>query len=163
MFDRLGVIGLLFFIFGLSPADGSTIDDSVIEKATTVISENPIQSQETLSKEKVGKRFEDIIIHVTYYTNIDNTLQGGKNDRRGKPLTSHSMPVVAMPSDVPYGSYLDIKDHGTFKVVDTGGAIKWIDENTCKVDVFIPNVSYDWLINNTENFTTTARLYYNDN
>lgn len=161
MFDRLGVIGLILFLFNLSSADEVALKNKFIERESTTISELPLKSQETLSKEVVGKEFKDIKVKVTYYTNINDTLQGGLNDRRGVPLVSHGMPIVAMPSDVPYGSYLNIDGVGTFKVVDTGGAIKWIDDETCKVDVFIPNVSYDWIINNTENFTATARLYYN--
>lgn len=162
MLDRLSGIGVLLWLLGLSPQGDVDAEKMVVEKATTIVSEVPIQSQETLSKEKVGKRYKDITVKVTYYTNIDDALQGGLNDRIGVPLTSHSMPVIAMPSDVPYGSYLEIQDVGTFKVVDTGGAIKWLDSNTCKVDIFVPNVSYDWLINNTQNYTATARLYYNE-
>lgn len=162
MFEKLGVIGVLFLLFNQAPSENHDLGDRVVEKSTIIIAEAPIQSQETLSKEKVGKKYKDINVHITYYTNIDDALQGGHNDRKGVPLVSHNEPIVAMPADVPYGSYLEIDGVDTYKVVDTGGAIQWTDSKTCNVDVFIPNVSYDWIIQNTDNFTATARLYYND-
>ena len=161
MFDRLGVIGIIFFLLGLSPKEDVSLNEVVDEKPATIVSESSLKSQDTLSKDVVEKEYKDITVKVTYYTNIDDTLQGGQEDRKGVPLTAHNEPIVAMPSDIPYGSVLDINGIGKFKVVDTGGAITWIDENTCKVDVFIPNVSYDWILNNTENYTANARIYYN--
>lgn len=109
--------------------------------------------------ELIARPYKYIRIFVTYYTNIDDELQGGQLDRRGVPLVSHHKPV-AMPADVPYGSVLDIEGLGEHNVVDTGGAIVWLDENTCKVDMFIPNVTVDWIINNTENTWYDAKLYY---
>ncbi|HCL4447139.1 TPA: hypothetical protein N2D16_002744 [Clostridium botulinum] len=102
-----------------------------------------------------------IKVHITYYTNIDNTLQGGQLDKRGKDLTAHNMKVCAMPKDISYGSILNIEGMGSYKVVDSGGAIQWLNENKteCKVDVFIPNVSEQWIINNKENKIANASLY----
>lgn len=104
---------------------------------------------------------KSIKVHVTYYTNINNTLQGGQLDKRGKDLTAHNMKVCAMPKDISYGSILNIEGMGNYKVVDSGGAIQWLNENKteCKVDVFIPNVSEQWIINNKENKIANATLY----
>ncbi|WP_125154856.1 hypothetical protein [Clostridium rectalis] len=71
------------------------------------------------------------------------------------------MKVCAMPKEISYGSILHIDGMGSHKVVDSGGAIRWLNENKteCKVDIFIPNVSERWIINNTENRIVDAVLY----
>lgn len=102
---------------------------------------------------------------ITYYYSDSNLLQGGYNDKRGVPLKSHNEPIVALPSDVTYGSYIEfdkeIRGNTIFKCVDAGGAIKWLDDNTIVVDVFVPEAdSYEELINMVENTTTTATIYY---
>lgn len=102
---------------------------------------------------------------VTFYYADSTTLQGGYNDKKGIPLNSHSEPIVALPSDVTYGSYIEfdkeIRGSTLFKNVDTGGAIKWLNDNTIVVDVFVPEAnSYNELINMVENTTTTATIYY---
>lgn len=88
---------------------------------------------------------ENVKCIITYYTNINNALQGGCYDSRGKLLTSHGMKVCAVPSNIPYGSLIELEGMGTYKAVDTGGAIKWTSSNTMKVDVFVPNVSTEHL------------------
>ena len=102
---------------------------------------------------------------VTFYYADSNKLQGGFNDKKGVPLKSHNEPIVALPSDVPYGSYIEfdkaIRGYTRYKCVDTGGAIKWLDSNTIVVDVFVPEASiYNELINMVKNTTTTATIYY---
>ena len=102
---------------------------------------------------------------VTFYYADCTILQGGYNDKKGVPLHSHSEPIVALPSDVTYGSYIEfdkeIRGNTMFKNVDTGGAIKWLNDNTIVVDVFVPEASsYNELINMVENTTTTATIYY---
>ncbi|APR02514.1 TPA: hypothetical protein ACXDAY_002198 [Clostridium botulinum] len=108
-----------------------------------------------------GRQIKSIKVYVTYYTNIDNDLEGGQLDKKGKNLTSHNMKVCAMPKDITYGSILNIEGMGNYKVVDSGGAIQWLNEDKteCKVDVFIPNVTGEWLINNKENKIANATLY----
>lgn len=111
-----------------------------------------------ISKEK------EINFEVTYYTNIENKLEGGSNDKRGKALTSHNQPVCALPSDVPYGSYVvfnePVNGSKIYKVVDTGGAIKWQGPNTTKIDIFIPNKSIKYIEKNHENKVVKGVLYY---
>lgn len=102
---------------------------------------------------------------VTFYYADSTSLQGGYNDKKGIPLKSHNEPIVALPSDVTYGSYIEfdksIRGNTLFKNVDTGGAIKWLDSNTIVVDVFVPEASsYNELISMVENTTTTATIYY---
>lgn len=107
------------------------------------------------------RQVKSIKVYVTYYTNENNNLEGGQLDKKGKSLTSHNMKVCAMPKDVSYGSILNIDGMGNYKVVDSGGAIQWLNEEKteCKVDVFVPNVTGQWLINNKENKIANATLY----
>lgn len=102
---------------------------------------------------------------VTFYYADSTILQGGYNDKKGIPLNSHDEPIVALPSDVTYGSYIEfdkeIRGYTRYKCVDAGGAIRWLDDNTIVVDVFVPEASsYNELINMVENTTTTATIYY---
>lgn len=99
-----------------------------------------------------------INVRISFYTNGDNALEGGQYDRKGKLLTEYDYPVIAMPSDVPYGSILVIKGI-PFTVVDTGEAMKWTSDNQCNVDVFIPNKTSEWLNENTGVFYSEAELY----
>ncbi|WP_312573352.1 hypothetical protein [Clostridium sp.] len=104
-----------------------------------------------------------ITVHITYYTNANPALEGGELDRVGKPLTSHEESICAMPSDVPYGSKLVIDDIGELRVVDTGQAMQWLnaEKTECLIDIFVPNVTTEWLNSNTQKKTKKAILYLN--
>ena len=106
---------------------------------------------------------KEVLCHVTYYTNINDNLQGGHKDKKGNHLTSHGEPIIALPSDIPYGSYIifdePILGETIYKNVDTGGAIVWLNDYEMKVDVFVPNVSLEWIVNNLRNKTVKATLY----
>lgn len=107
---------------------------------------------------------KEVLCHVTYYTNSNDRLQGGHTDKKGNYLVSHDEPIVALPRDIPYGSYLvfdePILGETIYKNVDTGGAIIWLNDYEMKVDVFVPNVSLGFIINNLNNKTVSATLYY---
>lgn len=124
------------------------------------------QKKKQIQSRGLSGEFKEVTCYITYYTNIDNKLQGGHYDKRGKLLTSHNQPICALPSSVSYGSYLvlDEKVNGSniFKNVDTGNAIKFLDGDKVKVDIFIPNVSEQWIINNLENKVVKGRIYYNN-
>lgn len=139
---------------------------------TPIVAEDPVQTEElTPIKTEIPIEPEDqetytiiepikLDLMVTYYTDQDNALEGGKYDRRGKILAEHDMPVIAMPKDVPYGSYLYVEDlHTLFKVVDTGGAMVWTGENQCNVDVFIAGKTTEWLNKNTGKHKSAGYLY----
>lgn len=106
--------------------------------------------------------------HVTYYTNKNNRLQGGQLDKKSKPLISHNYPVLALPKDVPYGVRVvfeeEVNGSREYINVDTGGAIKWLnkEKTECKVDIFIPNVSEKWLMNNADNKIVDGWIVYNE-
>lgn len=107
---------------------------------------------------------KEVLCHVTYYTNINDSLQGGNKDKKGNNLVSHDESIIALPRDVPYGSYLifdePVLGETIYKNVDTGGAIVWFNDYEMKVDVFVPNVTLEWIINNLHNKTVKATLYY---
>jgi 3D (Asp-Asp-Asp) domain-containing protein len=109
-----------------------------------------------------SKRVEFII---TYYSNIDSRLEGGQYDKQGKRLTSHDMPIVALPKDIPYGSIVifdeSINGDTCYMNADSGGAIKWLnsDKTKCKVDIFVPNASKKDLLK-YDNKTVCGWLYY---
>lgn len=168
MVRTLSALSAAIFLFNLSPKVNKEV--RIQTKPTRIISEKKVKVEvvkEEIIEEKIIEspnqtdNYKDIIVDITYYTNYDDEMQGGQNDRTGVPLKSHEANVIAMPADVPYGSYINIEGMGEFKVVDTGGAIVWLDENTCKVDVFVPDVEVDWLIKNTEREKRSARLYFN--
>lgn len=99
-----------------------------------------------------------IDVRISFYTNEDNELEGGQYDKIGNLLTEHDYPIIAMPSDVPYGSILVIKGI-PFTVVDTGGAMEWTGQDKCNIDVFIPNKTSGWLNKNTGVLYSEAYLY----
>lgn len=113
-----------------------------------------LQIQQELKRIEDNKR-RKVIFHITYYTNASNSLEGGHRDKKGKVLEDYDYPIMALPRDVPYGSKIVFDEAvlGEYEYinVDTGGAIQWVSDNECKADIFIPNVSNDWLIKNTKN------------
>lgn len=127
------------------------------------------QISELITKTEKASRGGDIAesktitVHITYYTNANSALEGGEFDRKGKPLTAHEENICAMPTDIPYGSRLVIDDVGEFKVVDTGQAMQWLDaeKTECLIDIFVPNVTTEWLNSNTQKKTKKAVLYLN--
>lgn len=141
-----------------------------IEKEKKLAEENRKKQEKmkllNFPKEKgLSLNYKKVTCHITYYTNEDSLLQGGQYDKIGKLLTSHNEPIAAAPSNIPYGSYLifdeEVRGSKEYKIVDTGGAIKWIDNYTMKVDIFVPNVSTKWLCSgNVTNKVVTGILYY---
>lgn len=130
------------------------------------------QEEERLAKENelINRGISDfsyskeVLCHVTYYTNINDSLQGGNKDKKGNNLVSHDESIIALPRDVPYGSYLifdePVLGETIYKNVDTGGAIVWLNDYEMNVDIFVPNVTLEWIINNLHNKTVKATLYY---
>lgn len=122
------------------------------------------QKKKQIQSRGLSGRVKEVTCYITYYTNIDNKLQGGHYDKKGKLLTSHKEPICALPSSVSYGSYLvldeQVNGSNIFKNVDTGGSIKFLGGDKVKVDIFIPNVSEQYIINNYENKVVKGKIYY---
>lgn len=104
----------------------------------------------------------NVTIDGSWYTNADTELEGGKYDKRGKLLTSHNMPICAVPKDIPYGSLLEY-DGVMYLCCDTGGSIIWKNNGDMKVDFFYPNVTSSWLENNLKPRKGNAILYIKNN
>lgn len=122
------------------------------------------QKKKQIQSRGLSGEVKEVTCYITYYTNIDNSLQGGRYDKKGKLLTSHQEKICALPSSVPYGSYLvldeQVSGSNIFKNVDTGNAIKFLGGDKVKVDIFIANVSEQWIINNLENKVVKGKIYY---
>ena len=106
-----------------------------------------IKLQEQKKIEELNKHRRRVLFHITYYTNSQE--EGGIKDKKGKLLENHEYPIIAMPSDVPYGSRVEfdetINGSNEFISVDSGNAIQWINDDECVVDVFVPNASQSYL------------------
>ena len=102
---------------------------------------------------------------ITYYYADNTPLQGGYNDKYGKPLHSHNYPICAAPNDIPYGSVL-VLDHPVngseeYKIVDTGSAIRWIDGSTCRIDIFVPDAKkISDITTKYENKIVEGKIYF---
>lgn len=129
---------------------------------TTIIQERIVVSPpETIVKHEPGyvkPQGRKLKVHCSFYTDADNSLEGGKLDIKGKKLSDFDYPVVAMPKDIPYGSIIEIKGV-PYTVVDTGDAITWVGDDECNVDIFIPGKSSEWLEKYTGVFDANATLY----
>lgn len=143
-------------------------------KYWTIYNPNPAVSDDIpITPTKTQK----VTFRITYYTNYNDAMEGGQFDCMGIPLIRHGEPVIAAPMNIPYGSYIKldtplqipvgsfvpgrvVRTTSTFKVVDRGGMINWDDENTCHIDVFIPNVDPNWIIQNLSNARVTGTIYY---
>ena len=119
-----------------------------------------------LEEEAKAKNYEvkKVKLIITYYYADNTPLQGGYNDKYGKPLHSHKVPICAAPSDINYGSILvldsPVLDSTEFKIVDTGSAIRWIDSNTCRIDIFVPWAhSIEDITHNLENVVVEGKIY----
>lgn len=145
--------------------------EQIIQKYHEQIEKEKIEQQELAKQHELINRgisdfsySKEVLCHVTYYTNNDDRLQGGHTDKKGNYLVSHDEPIIALPRDIPYGSYLvfdePVLGETIYKNVDTGGAIIWLNDYEMKVDVFVSNVSLDWIINNLNNKIVSATLYY---
>ena len=90
-----------------------------------------------------GYKFKRVKFIITYYYADNTPLQGGYLDKYGKELLSYKVPICATPNDIPYGSVIvfahPINNSKEYNSVDTGGAIRWIDGDTCRIDIFVPD------------------------
>lgn len=99
-------------------------------------------------------------IVATFYSALgeENGGYAGINALGGK-LKQGSL---AVPKDIPLGTKFYIEGYGNFVADDRGGAIKRIDSNTIKVDIFVPRKSgesdraYKKRVNNMGRVRTTG-------
>ena len=150
----LGIFVATFLISYLTPSHSSNelslLSPLNITSPKPTVSTLPIQVEKVMSipieihmskQEKNTANYEMINVRVSFYTGlaIEN---GGYTELNalGGPLKVGSL---AAPLDVPFGSLFVIKNlpsdvqTDTFIVDDRGSAIKWINNHTMKVDVYV--------------------------
>lgn len=121
-------------------------------KARSVSAQQPVS-------ETQGNKIQVNIV-ATFYSALgeENGGYAGINALGGK-LKQGSL---AVPKDIPLGSKFYIEGYGNFVADDRGGAIKRIDSNTIKVDIFVPRISgesdstYRKRVNNMGRVNTTG-------
>lgn len=153
----LGILSLLCIVSSFSAIKVNELSrklHSVEQKANETAKRKPVQLELEYSELKPEK----IRVRISFYSDYENELEGGKYDKKGKLLSKYNYPVIAMPPDVPYGSVVVIQGI-PFTVVDTGEAMKWVSDNECSIDVFIPGKTTEWLNDNTGVFYYDALLY----
>lgn len=84
-----------------------------------------------------------INIVATHYTNSVADCGNTKGVTASGVRASRGM--VAVPKNIPFGTEIVLVDEGGNKqkviAQDTGSAIKWINADTMKIDVFVPNAT----------------------
>lgn len=98
-----------------------------------------IQRQKQLEEEK---KKNQITVRISYYTNsYSNCLKTDKITSSG--IKAH-YGIIAAPKIFSYGTTIKLETGETFVVQDRGDAIK-IHDNIVWLDVFIPDVSQEYL------------------
>lgn len=86
---------------------------------------------------------------ATYYTN--SAFDCGKTDGITASGLKASRGMVAVPKDIPFNTSIILEDSkgNKHKVVaqDRGGAIRWLSDDTMKMDVFVPNATDEEISN----------------
>lgn len=87
--------------------------------------------------------YRKVNIIATHYTN--SIADCGKTDGISASGVPISRGMVAVPKSIPFGTEIILEDAqgNKEKVIaqDRGSAIKWINNDTMKIDVFVPNVT----------------------
>lgn len=117
------------------------VEEPIVEEPEVVQNTVNVNGEERTYRRKVN-------IVATHYTvsvrDCGNTLgitASGKKVREG---------MISVPKNISFGTEIVLEDKGgnTKKYVaeDTGSAIKWLDEDTMKVDIFVPDATYEELM-----------------
>lgn len=133
-------LGLAIMLMPMQASSAEILDNSM---------EDEILNTQTKEKEFVStvaemaiteqKKWVEVNIHITYYTGLicENTHYGSV-DAQGNPL---KYGTIAVPRNIPLGTVFQIEGFDTeFVGRDRGSKkyIKWLDENTMKIDMYIP-------------------------
>ncbi|MDF2881322.1 MAG: hypothetical protein K0R54_1879 [Clostridiaceae bacterium] len=114
---------------------------------TAQIKGREINISEVKKEEYINTCFSEdenwINVIVSYYTN--NISDCNKTDGIGANNLKLSRGNIAMPKEYPFGTKLYLENMGVFVNQDIGGAIKRINNNTIKIDMYIPDVSEEYL------------------
>jgi 3D (Asp-Asp-Asp) domain-containing protein len=75
--------------------------------------------------------YKEVTLICTFYT----TLEGGKLDSKGQPLSRGA----AASNHIQYGTLINTEEYGTLRVVDVGSEkhFWYIDDSTYRIDIFV--------------------------
>lgn len=136
-FGLVGTVGFAAYITACKPT----------RPMTAIARGKEINVTEIKKEEYITTSFEEnekwINVIVSYYSNT--VADCGKTDGIGANSFKLSRGHIAMPKEYQFGTKLCLEGMGVFENQDTGGAIKRIDSNTIKVDMYIPNASEKYL------------------
>jgi predicted RND superfamily exporter protein len=154
--------------------EGKTITYDSVKTEKSIDRENEQKEQEIKTSNIIASRGGTVMdftrvkrveFVTSVYTNSNSRMEGGQYDKQGKRLTSHDMPIVALPKDIPYGSIVifdeAILGDTCYTNVDDGGRIIWLnkEKTKCKVDIFMPNATQKEMLK-YDNKTVYGWLYY---
>lgn len=172
------LIGLATFMFAPINTTPQTIVDEFMEadiqtrtKEVKLIDEVEevefvsAHQEEIIEVEEEVSEWVEVSIHVSYYTDlpIENTPNKPTTDAQGNKLKRGT---IAIPRDLPLGTTFIIDGfNGEYVGRDRGSKkyIRWIDNNTMKIDMYIPRKSgesdgtYYRRVNNMGITKTTGR------
>lgn len=119
------------------------------------IDNNKLMANE-ITNEEINTKIKEpewINIEISYYSNIvsncgkcDSISANGTNlnnyvySRGGNQFDDYYVPI-ACPKSIPFNTKLFISGIGNCICLDRGFSIQWKDNNTMKIDVYIPNIT----------------------
>jgi len=80
--------------------------------------------------------FKGVKIIATAYCSCSKCC--GKSDGNTASGKIAEWWTIAVPKDIPFGSTIYLDGWGTFTAWDRGGAIKRVDDDTIKIDIWFP-------------------------
>lgn len=106
-----------------------------VDEPKVVPEKEPPPPEPIIVDKKVDDGRIEVNFKISFYTSLacENTKYGAV-DAMGNSL---KYGTIAVPKNIPLKSKFHIDDE-EFVARDRGGKIKWIDENTMKIDIFIP-------------------------
>lgn len=127
--------------------------------------EEVVEVIEPVETPVVTESWIDINLHISFYTDLqsENIVGQETTDAQGNSLV---FGTIAIPRDMPLGTRFTIDGFdGEFVGRDRGSKkyIKWVDNNTIKIDMFIPrqsgesNSAYHRRVNNKGIVKTTGK------
>lgn len=134
-------------ISSVTPTHNAQIPLTAVVPAKEIKVEE-VQKRETITYDGQIYYYRKVNIVATHYTNSVADCGNTKGITASGIRASRG--TIAVPHSIPFGTEIILEDEtgSKQKVVaqDRGGAIKWIDENTMKIDVFVPNATKKQLL-----------------
>ena len=179
---KIIVLGLAILLAPIHVSSGQTVDECMETEIHTrteeeiqfisTIAETTIDMKEEASIAENVEEWIPVNLHISYYTDLqcENTIGKETTDAIGNKLV---FGTIAIPRDLPLGTEFKIEGYDSIFYGNDRGSkkyIKWIDENTMKVDMFIPRIKNEdekvqELINEEghKEFIKRQQLHYKEN